>query len=45
MDNNCHIHDLVQAFSNVKDSGLNLYDSRIISIIFKRMCEQNRYKG
>ena len=24
MDNNCHIPDLVQAFSNVENSGLNL---------------------
>ena len=24
MDNNCHIPDLVQAFSNVENGGLNL---------------------
>ena len=52
MDSNCHIPDLVQAFSNVENDGLNLvYNAKPLtymtvasnSLIFTTMCEQNRH--
>ena len=55
MDNNCHIPDLVQAFSYVENGGLNMVLMLVKlptcmtvpsnSIIFAEMCEQiNRHK-
>ena len=52
MYNNCHIPDLVHAFSNVENGGLNLfYSAKPLtcmtftsnSIIFTTMREQNRH--
>ena len=52
MDNNCHFPDLVQAFSNVENGGLNLvYSAKPLacmtfgsnSIIFTTMREQNTH--
>ena len=34
MDNNCHIPDLVQAFSNVENGGLNLVLQRLTSHLY-----------
>ena len=52
MANNCHIPDLVQAFSYVENGGLNLvlYLAKLLpcttvalnSIILTTMCEQNK---
>ena len=52
MDNNCHIPDLVQAFSFVENGGLNLVlklakslncmTVASISIILTTMCEHNK---
>ena len=51
LDNNYHIHHLVQAFSNVENGGLNLfYSAKPLTcttgasnlIILIMMCEQNK---
>ena len=54
MDNNCHIPDMVQAFSYVENGGLNLVlklakpltcmTVASDSIILTTMCEQNKQK-
>ena len=40
IENNCHIPDLVQAFSNVENGALNLVFRQRMTIVYNAICLQ-----